>query len=202
MDADGSDLRRLTDEKDNTSEVPGSFSPDGKRLAFTRLDIRSAVGAQCPLLKGQLVVLDVAESHERQLTDDGADPAFSPDGERIAFVSGRDRNGELNYGDRTHQAAELYLMRSDGTGQRRLTRTHGLNEGNPSWLPDGTRLAYHRGEQTGNAEARAILQINPDGSCPTPVLADRHLSTWFADPAWRPGTLRSGGGPLRCATRK
>lgn len=103
-------------------------------------------------------------------------------------------------GDRTHRAAELYIMRSDGTDPRRLTRTHALNEGSPSWLPDGTRLAYHRGEVTGNAEARAIMQINVDGSCPTRTLADSRLSTWYAAPAWRPGTLRSGGGPLRCAT--
>ena len=203
VDAAGSNLRRLTDEKDDTSELPGSFSPDGERLAFTRADLRPTAGvAGGCLLKDQLFVLDLAQSRERQLTDDGADPAFSPDGERIAFVSARDRNGTLNYGDRTRPAHELYVMRSDGSDPRRLTRTNALNEGSPSWLPDGTRLAYHRGEQTGNAEAKAILQINPDGSCPTPVLADRRLSIWFAAPAWRPGSLRSGGGPLQCATGK
>ena len=183
--------------------MPGSFSPDREQLAFTRADLGRAVevAGGC-LLNGQLVVLDVARARERPLTDDGTHPAFSPDGDRIAFASGRDRNGTLNYGDRTRRAAELYIMRSDGSDERRLTRTHARNEGSPSWLPDGSRLAYHRGEQTGNAEARAILQINSDGSCPTRLLADSRLNTWYSTPAWRPGTLRSGGGPLRCATAK
>lgn len=202
IDADGSDPRRLTDEKDDRSELPGSFSPDGERLAFTRVDTRRVATRLDCMLKSRLVVLDIARTGEHQLTGDGAEPAFSPDGERIAFVSARDRNGTLNYGDRIRPAAELYIMRSDGTDWRRLTRTPALNEGDPSWFPDGTRIAYHRGEQTGNAEATSILQTNLDGSCPTPVLADRGLGTWFASPAWRPGSLRGGGGPLRCATRK
>jgi Tol biopolymer transport system component len=40
---------------------------------------------------------------------DGALPAWSPDGTKIAFVSARDGTGDI------------YLMNADGTGVRRLT---------------------------------------------------------------------------------
>ena len=65
---------------------------------------------------------------------------------RIAFVSDRDRNGELCYGDRCFIANELYVANADGSSPLRLTRTQDLNEARPSWLPNGSRIAYQRGD--------------------------------------------------------
>jgi WD40-like Beta Propeller Repeat len=62
----------------------------------------------------------------RRLTDDehaDGEAAWSPDGRRIAFVSTRDGN------------RELYVMRSDGRGERRLTRGAAADEW-PRWSPD------------------------------------------------------------------
>jgi TolB protein len=53
------------------------------------------------------------------------DPAWSPDGTRIAFRF--ERNGD----------PEIWLMNADGSGRHRLTR--GLS---PAWSPDGSRIAY------------------------------------------------------------
>jgi Tol biopolymer transport system component/DNA-binding winged helix-turn-helix (wHTH) protein len=73
--------------------------------------------------------------HEAQrLTDVAAadkDPAWSPDGTRIAFASNRD--GKY----------ELYVMRSDGGAPERVTRNDD-NDERPSWSPDGTRLVFMR----------------------------------------------------------
>jgi Tol biopolymer transport system component len=47
-------------------------------------------------------------------------PAWSPDGERIAFATDRDGNWEL------------YVMEADGAAQRRLTNTQ-EDESSPAW---------------------------------------------------------------------
>ncbi len=196
MRPDGSHKRRLTQAAGPVSEAPGPFSPDGSRLLLSRA-VFSTSGKVDEALSG-LFVRDLRTSRERRLIADGGQAAFSPDGRRIAFVTTRDRNGELNYGDSTNPAGELYVMRADGTHQRRLTHSKDLNEANPSWLPTGKRLAYQRGKQIENAEGMAVLEINPEGTCRRPLLADPRLDIWYNNPAWRPGKPRRGGGRLRC----
>lgn len=56
-------------------------------------------------------------------------PAWSPDGNKIAFTSDRDGNNNV------------YVMRSDGTEIRRLTGSP-RSDSQPSWSPDGTQIAF------------------------------------------------------------
>ncbi len=72
------------------------------------------------------------------------EPAVSPDGQRVAFVSSRD-------GD-----AELYVMNADGSEQRRLTEHRG-DDSAPQWAPDGGALAFTRVE--GGSERAFILPM-------------------------------------------
>ncbi len=68
----------------------------------------------------------------RDLSQHSADdyaPEWSPDGNRIAFVSVRDGN------------PEIYVMNGDGTNPFRLTFDEAIDT-NPTWSPDGTRLAF------------------------------------------------------------
>src|SRR5258708_9953489 len=55
------------------------------------------------------------------------DPAWSPDGTRLAFTSTRDGN------------SEIYVMNADGSGVTRLT-TDPNRDGHPAWC--GTRIAF------------------------------------------------------------
>src|SRR5437667_12516153 len=74
-----------------------------------------------------------------QLTSDPAadfDPAFSPDGSKIAFVSKRDGN------------YEIYVMEADGTNPRRLTNDPGFDT-NPAWSPDGSQIAFNSNRGSG-----------------------------------------------------
>jgi len=64
-------------------------------------------------------------------------PAWSPDGRRIAFTSTRD-------GD-----PEIYVMRADGTGARRLTTTPG-RDAHPSWSPDGRSILFQSPREEGH----------------------------------------------------
>ena len=62
--------------------------------------------------------------------------AWSPDGSRIAFTSGRHETWDLD------GAVDLWTIAADGSGEpQRLTDTKSAYSA-PSWSPDGTRLAY------------------------------------------------------------
>jgi len=77
----------------------------------------------------------------RKVMDDTAtatEPAFSPDGSRIAFTSTRDGQ------------PEVYVMDADGTNVARLTNSPGL-DGDPSFSPDGQVVVFHS-QRTGHRQ--------------------------------------------------
>ncbi len=195
---DGRNLHRLLDEVRGRLDVPDSWSPDGTQLAFTRAVFKPFAQNGQDVSDYAIYVMRSDGSGLRKLADRGSEPAWSPDGRQIAYSSDRDRNGELSYGDTVNYANELYVMNSNGSGSKRLTSTKDLNEGSPSWSPDGSRIAFQRGKVIGNAEGTIVMVVNADGTCPKQIAADPHLDTWYATPTWRPGTVLRGGGALRC----
>jgi Tol biopolymer transport system component len=157
MASDGSRGRPLT-APSHRSEEP-AWSPGGDEIAYVRW--RDDAN---PYAEGtDIYAMRADGSHERRLTrtGDNADPAWSPDGARIAFTS--DLAG--NY--------DIYVMSSDGSGVRRLTNAP-VPELAPAWSRDGRRIAY--------AAPDGIHVIDADGS-------DDHLLVKLrgaTDPAWSP----------------
>jgi TolB protein len=201
MRPDGSDQREVTAPVAGRIESPGSFSPDGAWLAFTRGRDNELDQASGPSRTSQAVwAMRYDGSDAHKLTGRAQDPAFSPDGRRIIFASDRDQNGWLNYGDRMFFASELYVMNADGSRPRRLTRTRALNERAPSWMPSGSQIAYQRGKQYQNSESFRVLRANADGSCARTVAAGpgRAGWPWYTAPAWRPGNARTENRRLSC----
>ena len=78
-----------------------------------------------------------------ELGPDGTPAAYeaswSPDGSRIAFVAPM---GDVESEDVPEWNEEVFVMRSDGTAVRRLTRTPGNDHWPPAWSPDGRWLVY------------------------------------------------------------
>jgi TolB protein len=179
--------RQLTPWRDGVKYTASSFSPDGGTLLATHQDDRL-------LSQSEPVALALDGSGSRRLLEDGASPVYSPDGTEIALV----RRVE-EYGDDRGESSDIYVIRADGTGLRRVTRTPGLYELFPSWDPSGERLAYVRlafgDERETFGLGGALMQINADGSCPTKV-SSAPRAAFFAL-AWQPGPGR-GAGRIEC----
>ena len=112
-----------------------------------------------------------------------AEAAYSPDGRWIVFSSTRDAyGGTLSDEDRTRlekdpaHFAEIYIMRADGTEQKRLTQTPGY-DGGPFFTHDGERIVWRRFDASGRVADIYTMKI--DGS-------DVKRITDFGAVSWAP----------------
>lgn len=95
------------------------------------------------------------------------DPAWSPDGTRIAFESNRGGN------------YDIYVINADGSGLTRLTTNSG-DDSHAAWSPDGLRIAF-TSDRDGNSE---IYAMNASGSNQTRLTANAAIdgfSAWSPD---------------------
>src|SRR3989442_1448843 len=83
-------------------------------------------------LNGGIGVTDADGANPHQLSVRGYQPAWSPDGSRIAFASGRVGDG----------SAVISVMNADGSGPIDLTTPTALGFAGPAWSPDGAKLAF------------------------------------------------------------
>src|SRR5262249_52798071 len=138
-DADGGHLVRLTDNDGYDAE--GAIGPDG-RIVFTSL-------RQGDL---DLYVMDADGRNVRRLTDErGYDggPFFSWDGKMIVFRAHRPKTRDdleeyralLARSLVRPRVLELYVMRSDGTGLRQVTRNGAANFA-PFLHPNGQQIVF------------------------------------------------------------
>ena len=135
------------------------WSPDGRQIAFVGNKLRNRPPGGGPRKdNSDIYVMNADGSGTRRLTHNlgyDGEPAWSPDGRKIAFQSKRRAVRGVVGGSK----GEIYVMNADGSGKRNLTRNP-AQDGSPSWSPDGRRIAFVS-NRDGRPEAHVM---NADGS--------------------------------------
>ncbi len=215
LDRAGGEAQQLTDLKAELSDY--EWSPDGKRLVLVALDPDSAaldtaksktpkpividryhfkedVRGYLGTRRAHLYVFEVASKKLEQLTSgpyNESNPAWSPDGRWVAFVS--ERTGDP---DRTNDA-NLYIMEArPGAEVRQLTTWPGPDGGRPAFSPDGKWIAYLQGSEP----QFSAYNLNQLAVVPAAGGPPRLLTASLDRPANRPVFSPDGEGILAFIT--
>ena len=149
----------------------GDWSPDGGRVVFSQ--------------DGSLWVVDV-DTGDRSLLlarvggEILEDPAWSPDGTKIAYSRGWQNNAG-------HWVSHIYSVNVDGTAQTQLSSSD-VRDWRPGWSPDSERIVFQRLSGTGRDDNgrfvdadRYIVVMDADGSNQIPLTDG---GRWEQSPVW------------------
>ncbi|MEW6281290.1 MAG: hypothetical protein AB1758_21950, partial [Candidatus Eremiobacterota bacterium] len=125
---DGKTLRNLT-KTDEAYEFQAHWSPDGSHIAF--VSTRETQDGD-PFNHYDIFMMDKDGKNLRKVTNEGTigafNPAFSPDGTRIAYTQSRNDSN-------------IATIKVDGTDRKLVAELPGEDQW-PEWSPDGQTIAF------------------------------------------------------------
>ena len=155
MPADGSGTAEIASSSGEDYKVPGSWSPDGKVLAFSLQDQTTGSDIWVRKLDGD----GKARPFLQTPANEGG-PVFSPDGRWLAYES--DESGRV----------EVYVRPFPGPGSKWQISTDGGTEA--VWARSGRELFYRNGDKM----MAAAVEIKPGFSAAKPrLLFEGHYET-------------------------
>jgi dipeptidyl aminopeptidase/acylaminoacyl peptidase len=145
---------------------------------FALLAFSAPAQAAFPGQNGKMAVVRFADiyvtngvDYQTNLTNDPAtetDPAWSADGNRIAFT----------------RSNELWTMLGDGTEQQPISALPGIYKNGPAWSPDGRKIAFAVYANCGS-EMNGIWIVDADGTG-QPMQIAQIACTIPSGPVWSP----------------
>lgn len=117
----------------------------GEQVIFVTYEVRNGE------IDAEIMIADIHHRLIYNLTNAASldvNPVWSPDGEKVAFVSNR------------VGASQIYVIDADGGNLRRLSVDDARNHNNPLWSADGTLIFFTQG----NPGNQALYSVRVDGS--------------------------------------
>jgi TolB protein len=169
MNADGSDQQNLTPKPGNPRGP--RWSPDGQAILFTAVPPGQPPSASAGPIS-DVYVMNADGSGQRNLTHTPKagefGPAWSPDGQQIAFTRHAGTSGEVR----------IVVMNADGSGKHAVTpKLAHTGDGwitvTAAWSPDGRRIAFDHHD--------VIYLVNADGSGLRRLAQNATFDSWSPD---------------------
>ena len=192
MDADGTNLRRLTDNA--FGDGFAALSPDGRKIAFNS---NRLVVAGEPANTADVFVMD-SDGEAQTFVTRGSSPTWSPDSREIAFHASASGTGlpiKPDPGAATFDS-DIFVENVDDAlmgvaGRRNVTHSPDAIDDDPDWSPDGQRIVFTShsvNDNPVNSVTAEIYTIDPEGAG-APVQLTTNAEEERA-PSWSPDGSR------------
>jgi Tol biopolymer transport system component len=146
-----------------TEKAEAASLPQNGKIVFDRIT---------PSGDHSIYTVDPDGSSLSRLAKDATEPAWSPDGTKIAYNYQPEKRGA--------GSDDVYVMNADGSGKINLTKSPKVDEDRPSWSPDGTKITFSS-DREGDHD---IYSMDADGSNVTHVTTNPDAFDFNAD--WQP----------------